>query len=106
MLLLLESPHKEYVHIDIKDLLNTHRFAQDSVCRLLLFGGQGSLKDLFSPAGTSAAIHNSKSYPAAAIILSTPNAMPPFLRTFKTWAPTSQRRLGLTTNFYCLPKSC
>ena len=73
-----------------------------NVYRLLLFGGQGSLKDLFCPKGTSTAIHDSKSCPAAAILLSKCHAA--FLEDVQTLGTTKSTLFGTDCNLLFSPE--
>ena len=73
-----------------------------NVSKLLLFGGQGSLKDLFCPKGTSTAIHDSKSCPSAAILLSKCHAV--FLEDVQTLGTAKSTLFGADYNLLLSPE--
>ena len=73
-----------------------------NVHRLPLFGGQGSLSDLFCPQGTSAAVHDSKSCPAAAILLSKCHAA--FLEDVQTLGAAKSTFFGNGYNLLLSPE--
>lgn len=71
--------------------------------KILLFGGQGSLKDLFCPQGTSTAFHNVKSSPAAAILLSKRHAV--FLADVQTLGAAKPRLFGHEADLLLPPEN-
>lgn len=73
-----------------------------NVNTLLLFGGQGSLKDLFCPQGTSTAINDAKSCPAAAILLSKCHAV--FLEDVQTLGAAKSTLFGHESDLLFSPE--
>lgn len=73
-----------------------------NIQRLPLFGGQGSLNDLFCPKGTSTAVRDSKSCPAAAILLSKCHAA--FLEDVQTLGAAKSTLFGNGYNLLFSPE--
>lgn len=73
-----------------------------NVNRILVFGGQGSFKDLFSPQGTSTAIRDAKSCPAAAILLSKCHAL--FLQDVQTLGTAKSTLFGHESDLFFTPE--